>query len=71
MRDVPRIGSSSYLPAQQTLRFLARDAKNPGAALVYWLGMAEPSSKPSFFDSMQKFSPLMQLVLHDERPMPS
>jgi hypothetical protein len=68
MRDVPRIEPSSYLAAQQMLRFLARDPKIPGAALVYWLGVVEPSREPSFFNAMQKLSPLMQLVLPDERP---
>jgi hypothetical protein len=68
MRDVPHIETSSYVLGQETLRFLARGAQNPGTALVYWLGMTEPSSEPSFFDAMQKFGPLMQLVLPDERP---
>jgi hypothetical protein len=68
MRDVPRIEPSSYLSPRQTLRYLARDPKIPGAALVYWLGVVEPSREPSFFDAMQKFRPLMQLVLPDERP---
>jgi hypothetical protein len=68
MRDVPHIETSSYVLGQETLRFLARGAQNPGAALVYWLGMTEPSREPSFFDAMQKFGPLMQLVLPDERP---
>ena len=58
MRDVPRIEPSSYLHAQRALRFLARDPKTSGAALVYWLGVVEPSREPSFFDAMQKFSPL-------------
>jgi hypothetical protein len=68
MRDVPHIEPWSYLDSQQTLRFLARDAQNPSAALVYWLGVMEPSREPSFFNAMQKFGPLMQLVLPDERP---
>ncbi|MGF6903610.1 hypothetical protein [Paraburkholderia phytofirmans] len=68
MRDVPHIETSSYVLGQETLRFLARDARNSGAALVYWEGVTEPSREPSFFDAMQKFGPLMQLVLPDERP---
>jgi hypothetical protein len=68
MRDVPHIEPSSYLLTQHTVRFLARDSTNPGAALVYWLGVTEPSREPSFFDAMEKFGPLMQLVLPDERP---
>ena len=43
MRDVPRIEPSSYVFTRQMLRFLARDARNPGAALVYWLGVKEPN----------------------------
>lgn len=68
MRDVPRVEPSSYLLTRQTLRFLARDAKNPGAALVYWLGVKEPTLEPRFSDAMHKFGPLMQMVLPDERP---
>ena len=67
MRDVPCIEPSSYL-GQRALRFLARDAHAPGVALVYWLGVAEPSRESHFFDAAQKFGPLMQLVLPDERP---
>jgi hypothetical protein len=37
-------------------------------ALVYWLGVTSPSREPSFYDAMQNFSPLMQLILPDERP---
>jgi hypothetical protein len=69
MHDVPPIEPSSYQQAtRKTLRFLARDARNPGAALAYWLGLTEPSAEPSFFNSMQTYGPLMQLVLPDERP---
>ncbi|MFM0179064.1 hypothetical protein PQR52_11390 [Paraburkholderia aspalathi] len=68
MRDTPSIEPSSYLLTRQTLRFLARDSKNPMGALAYWLGVAEPSREPKFFDAMQKFGPLMQLVLPDDRP---
>ncbi|SIT38132.1 conserved hypothetical protein [Paraburkholderia piptadeniae] len=67
MRDVPCIESSSFL-GRKTLRMLARDAKHPGAALVYWLGIAEPSHEANFFEATQKFGSLMQLVLPDERP---
>ncbi|MFL9959171.1 hypothetical protein PQR65_37880 [Paraburkholderia nemoris] len=68
MRDVPRVEPSSYLLTRSMLRFLARDSRNPSAALVYWLGVAEPSREPCFFDAMQKFGLLLQLVLPDERP---
>jgi hypothetical protein len=68
MRDVQHIELSSYFVTHETLRFLARDFQNPGAALVYWLGATEPSREASFFDAMQKYGPLMQLVLPDERP---
>jgi hypothetical protein len=68
MRDVPRVEPSSYLLTRQTLRFLARDSRDPSAALIYWLGVSEPSREPCFFDAMQKFGPLLQLVLPDERP---
>ncbi|MGF6303312.1 MULTISPECIES: hypothetical protein [Paraburkholderia] len=68
MCDVPHIEPSSYQGTRKTLRFLARDARNPGAALVYWLGVREPSLESSFFHAMQKYGPLMQLVLPDERP---
>ncbi|MFM0172399.1 hypothetical protein [Paraburkholderia sediminicola] len=68
MHDVPSTESSSYLLTRQTLRFLARDSQIPSMALAYWLGDPEPSREPRFFDAMQKFGPLMQLVLPDERP---
>ncbi|MFB9128561.1 hypothetical protein E2553_24900 [Paraburkholderia dipogonis] len=68
MRDVPQIEPSSYLVTEKTLRFLARDSQNPAGALVYWLGVTEPSRAPRFFEAMQKFGQLMQLVLPDERP---
>lgn len=67
MRDVPRIEPSVYL-GQRALRFLACNAHAPGIALVYWLGVVEPSRESHFFDAAQKFGPLMQLVLPDERP---
>ena len=68
MRDVPSFEPSSRLIDRETLRFLARDAQDPGAALAYWLGQARPSRESNFFDATQKFGPLMQLVLPDERP---
>ncbi|WP_201762792.1 hypothetical protein [Paraburkholderia hospita] len=68
MRDVPYIEASSYIRTERSLRFLARDARNPWAALVYWLETTEPSRESSFFDATQKFGTLMQLVLPDERP---
>jgi hypothetical protein len=68
MRDVPHIDPSSYLVDLKAVRFLARDVQDPGAALVYWLGVAEPSREMSFFEAARKFGPLMQLVLPDERP---
>jgi hypothetical protein len=67
MRDVPCI-EPSYTHTQHVVRFLARDSSNHVAALVYWLGVAQPSREPSFFAAIQKFSPLMQLILPDERP---
>jgi len=68
MREVPDVQPSLYTPAQSIPRFVARDSGNPAAALVYWLGMPEPSHEDSFFAAIQKFGPLMQLVLPDERP---
>lgn len=50
------------------LRFVARDPDNPCAALLLWLGVAEPSRAASFFEATQRFSPLMQVVLPDEQP---
>ncbi|SDH26202.1 hypothetical protein SAMN04487926_103124 [Paraburkholderia steynii] len=47
---------------------VARDAKHPSAALVYWLGITEPSHEANFFEATQHFGSLMQLVLPDERP---
>ncbi|MFP3643050.1 hypothetical protein [Paraburkholderia sp. SIMBA_054] len=68
MRDVPCIEPSSYPVGPKTLRFLARDAQDPSAALVYWLGIAEPSREANFFEATRKFGSLMQLVLPDECP---
>jgi len=66
MRDMSCIESSFV--GQKTLCMLARDDQNPSAALVYWLGQAEPSRELNFFDATRKFGSLMQLVLPDERP---
>jgi hypothetical protein len=68
MHQLPCIEPSSYPNGQKTLRMLARDAQNPSAALVYWLGIAEPSSEANFFEATRKHGSLMQLVLPDERP---
>ena len=68
MREVPVIESELYSQAGPTLRFLARDSKDHVIALVYWLGVTEPSREPSFYDAMQGFNPLMQLILPDECP---
>jgi hypothetical protein len=68
MRDLSSTELSSHISIKQALRFLARDSINPNVGLLYWLGVSEPSREPSFFDAMQKFGPLMQLVLPDERP---
>lgn len=38
--------------------------RSPG----YWLWVTEPSAEPSFFNAMQPYGPLMQMVLPDERP---
>jgi hypothetical protein len=50
------------------LRFVARSRRNPGSALIYWLGETEPTHESSFFDAIHTFGPLMQPVLPDERP---
>ena len=68
MRDVPCIEPTSHPVGPKTLRLLARDAQDPGAALVYWLEIAEPSCEANFFEATRKFGSLMQLVLPDERP---
>ncbi|TCG03897.1 hypothetical protein BZM27_44905 [Paraburkholderia steynii] len=68
MRDVPCIEPLSFLVGQKTLRMLVRDVQNPSAALVYWLGVAEPACEANFFEATRKFGSLMQLVLPDERP---
>lgn len=68
MRNLPSIEPSIYGNYGHIVRFLARDAKNPVVALVYWLGQRQPSIEPSFYHAMHKFAPLMQLILPDERP---
>jgi hypothetical protein len=68
MREVPVIEPELYTQTNPTLRFLARDSRDHVIALVYWLGVTSPSREPSFYDAMQKFGPLMQLILPDERP---
>lgn len=52
----------------RTLRFVARDATNPKAALLYWMGVPEPTSDASFHEVTERFAPLMQVVFPDERP---
>jgi len=56
------------MPVTRTLRFIVRDAANPRAALLYWLGAAEPSTNASFAEVTQRFAPLMQVVFPEERP---
>jgi hypothetical protein len=68
MRGIPRIDVSSHPQAAGAVRFLARHSADPSAVLIYWLGSQEPTREPSFFAAMQRFGPLMQLVLPDERP---
>ncbi|AXF05768.1 hypothetical protein CUJ88_45920 (plasmid) [Paraburkholderia hospita] len=51
-----------------TLRFVVRNPSVPTAALLYWLGMPEPSQDASFREATQRLSPLMQVVFADERP---
>lgn len=50
-----------------TLRFVVRDPAVPAAALLYWLGIPEPSQDVSFSEVTQRFSSLMQVVFADER----
>ncbi|HKU01046.1 MAG TPA: hypothetical protein VJS30_31595 [Paraburkholderia sp.] len=54
--------------AGKTLRFVIRDPANPAAALLYWLGMREPSQDASFVEVTRRYGPLMQVVFADERP---
>jgi hypothetical protein len=56
------------MPAAPTLRFIVRDAVDQRAALLYWLGAAEPSTNASFAEVTQRFAPLMQVVFAEERP---
>jgi len=56
------------LPGEKTLRFIARKPGSPTTALVYWLGMSEPSSEASVTEITQRFAPLMQVVFPDDRP---
>jgi len=56
------------LPVTRALRFILRDAANPTAALLYWLGAAKPSTNASFAEVAQRFAPLMQVVFAEERP---
>ncbi|MGF6935724.1 hypothetical protein OKW41_004886 [Paraburkholderia sp. UCT70] len=53
---------------EKTLRFIARKAGSPTAALVYWLDVTEPSSEASFTEITRRFAPLMQVVFPDDRP---
>ena len=56
------------LPVARPLRFVLRDAGNPRAALLYWLGAAKPSTYVSFAEVTRRLAPLMQVVFSDERP---
>ena len=56
------------LPDTRALRFVLRDAANPTAALLYWLGAAKPSTNASFAEVVQRFAPLMQVIFAEERP---
>jgi hypothetical protein len=53
---------------EKTLRFIARKQGSPTAALVYWLGVTEPSSEASVTEMTQRFAPLMQVIFPDDRP---
>jgi len=68
LREVPVIEPELYTQTNPALRFLARDSKDHIIGLVYWLGETKPSREPSFYDAMQKYNPLMQLLLPDESP---
>lgn len=54
--------------AGKTLRFVIRDPASPTAALLYWLGVREPSRDASFVEVTRRYGPLMQVVFADERP---
>jgi len=56
------------LPGERTLRFIARKPGSPTAALVYWLGVTEPSSEASVTEITRRFAPLMQVTFPDDRP---
>ncbi|AUT70733.1 MULTISPECIES: hypothetical protein [Paraburkholderia] len=56
------------LSVARPLRFVLRDAGNPTAALLYWLGAAKPSTYASFAEVTRRLAPLMQVVFSDERP---
>jgi hypothetical protein len=56
------------LSGEKSLRFIARKAGSPTAALVYWLDVTEPSSEASVAEITQRFAPLMQVVFADDRP---
>ena len=68
MYDASHSKPTSHSVTTGALRFVARSWRDPGSALVYWLGEAEPTHESSFFDTICKFGSLMQLVLPDERP---
>ena len=53
---------------EKTLRFVARKAGSPTAALVYWLDVTEPSNEASVAEITGRFAPLMQVVFPDDRP---
>lgn len=53
---------------EKTLRFVARKAGSPTAALVYWLGVTEPSGDASVTEIVERLGPLMQVVFPDDRP---
>ena len=56
------------LSSERTLRFVARKAGSPRAALVYWLDVLEPSIEASVTEVIQRLGPLMQVVFPDDRP---
>ncbi len=58
----------SIFPGNQVLRFVVRDPACPRAALLFWLGVADPSRRASFSEVTEHFGPLMQVVFPDERP---
>lgn len=67
-RNLAEMQTIPHFRTAPVLRFVARDADDPRAALLHWLGVAEPSRETSFFRVTQRFSALMQVVLPDERP---